>query len=100
MRIYIAGKITGDEDYGEKFAKAEDRLVEEMGYEVINPACLQLPDSCKWEDYMRLTLAMVDLSDAVYLLPDWKESPGACIEYGYALAKGKSIEEEGIGDRG
>lgn len=90
MKIYIAGKVTGDENYREKFEKAEAALVS-IGHEPINPACLRLPKSCSWKDYMALTLSMLELADAVCLLPDWRESPGACIEIGYAAAKDLSI---------
>lgn len=90
MRIYIASKVTGDENYREKFEKAEAVLAS-IGCEPINPTCLRLPKSCSWKDYMALTLRMLDLADAVCLLPDWKESPGACIEIGYAAAKGIGI---------
>lgn len=90
MKIYIAGKVTGDENYREKFEKAEAALVS-IGHEPINPACLRLPKSCSWKDYMALTLSMLDLADAVCLLPDWRESQGACIEIGYAAAKGIDI---------
>ena len=30
---------------------------------------------------------MLDKADAIYMLEDWQESRGACVEYGYALAK-------------
>lgn len=90
MKIYIAGKVTGDENYQEKFERAEAALVS-IGHEPINPACLRLPKSCGWKDYMALTLSMLELADAVCLLPDWRESPGACIEIGYAAAKDLSI---------
>ncbi len=90
MRIYIAGKVTGDENYREKFKKTEAALAS-IGHEPINPTCLRLPRSCRWKDYMALTLNMLDLADAVCLLPDWGESPGAYIEIGYAAAKGIGI---------
>lgn len=90
MRIYIAGKVTGDKHYLEKFEKAEAALTT-IGHEPINPTCLRLPKSCSWKDYMALTLSMLDLAETVCLLPDWMESPGACIEIGYAAAKGIDI---------
>lgn len=86
MKIYIAGKITGDSNYREKFEKAENWALKE-GYEPINPARLNLPESCTWDECMSVTLKMLELADAIYLLLDWRESPGACTEYGYALAK-------------
>lgn len=39
MKIYIAGKITGDENYREKFAKAQAEL-EKDGHIVLNPSVL------------------------------------------------------------
>ncbi|NCE99641.1 DUF4406 domain-containing protein [Emergencia sp. 1XD21-10] len=90
MRVYIAGKITGDPAYKEKFRDAEEALAA-IGHETINPACLSLPASCTWHDYMAITLKMLELAEVVCLLPEWKESPGACVEYGYAVAKGKEV---------
>ena len=90
MRVYIAGKITGAPAYREKFESVATRLPE-LGYEPINPAQLSLPASCAWDDYMQVTLKLLDLAAAICLLPDWKTSPGACVEYGYALATGKAI---------
>lgn len=39
LRVYVAGKITGDANYREKFAKAEQALTA-MGHCVLNPAHL------------------------------------------------------------
>lgn len=37
MRIYVAGKITGDKHYKRKFRKYEKKLVK-MGHSVMSPA--------------------------------------------------------------
>ena len=39
MKIYIAGKITGDREYREKFREAAKAL-ERLGHVVLNPAIL------------------------------------------------------------
>lgn len=91
MILYIAGKITGDSNYLEKFAKAEKEILKIYNCETINPANLRLPKSCTWDDSMRITLQMLDLADGIILLPDWRESPGACMECGYALKAEKKI---------
>jgi nucleoside 2-deoxyribosyltransferase len=90
MIVYIAGKITGDPNYMEKFAAAQ-KEIEDLGYKVINPAerCKNLPDSFEWDDYMAVTLRLLDHADMLATLPDWKESPGACIEIGFAIASSK-----------
>lgn len=92
MILYIAGKMAGDDNYVEKFNAAEKRIKESsINCEVINPACLRLPESCTWDDCLDIALKMLDLANGVVFLPDWKESPGACVEYGYALATDKII---------
>jgi len=80
MKIYIAGKITGDAKYKEKFA-SEAKAIEDAGHIPLNPA--MLPAGMKNEDYMRICFAMIDISDAVYFLPDALESKGAMLEYDY-----------------
>lgn len=38
MKVYLAGKITGDPNYREKFAAAAKKLAERAGVTVISPA--------------------------------------------------------------
>ena len=87
MIIYIAGKMAGLPDKGrEHFNRAEERLLAE-GHIVLNPA--RLPDGMPQEKYMPICLAMLQVADAIYLLDNWKDSPGARLEYNYALYQGK-----------
>ena len=87
--IYLAGKITGDDDYKGKFLHAELKLTE-LGYIVMNPAILP-PDGFEYDEYMRITEAMMRECYAVCLLPDWKKSNGAIQEYHVAFGLGKMI---------
>lgn len=57
MKVYIAGKITGDRRYRAKFREAAKAL-EEAGHVVLNPATL--PDGLDDVDYMRICMAMVE----------------------------------------
>lgn len=86
MKIYIAGKITGDPQYREKFSWAQKRL-EDQGHTVLNPATLQ--DGLKPADYMKMCLVMIDRADQVCFLPDYTESRGAVIEQAYCEYTGK-----------
>ena len=88
VKIYIAGKITGDPDYREKFAAAAERLAG-AGRAILSPALL--PDGMQPEDYMRICMAMVDTADVVCFLPDWTSSEGAKIEMSYANYLGKPV---------
>lgn len=95
MKIYISGAITGTDDYMERFAKAEKELTEQ-GYSVVNPAKVnaQLPEDTSYEEYMKMSLCMVDMCEAIYMLDGWNKSCGANREYGYAIAKDKIVMYE------
>ena len=88
MKIYIAGKITGKEDYKTDFKKAEELLISQ-GYAVLNPSVL--PEGFEHSEYLHICKAMIDVCDAVYFLPTWSDSKGAHLEMGYAVAAGKDI---------
>ena len=92
MKIYIAGKITGEPDYKEKFDIAATSL-EAQGHIVLNPA--ELPEGMLPADYMRICFAMIDTADSIYLLKGWYSSSGTSIERNYAMYTGKSILTEG-----
>lgn len=92
VKIYIAGKITGEPNYKEKFDIAATSL-EAQGHIVLNPA--ELPEGMLPADYMRICFAMIDTADAIYLLKGWYSSSGASIERNYAMYTGKSILTEG-----
>lgn len=93
-KIYISGKISGTDDYLERFVVAEKEL-SEQGYEVVNPAYegTKLKDA-SYEDYMELSFQLLKDCDIIYMLKDWRTSPGANQEYGYALAKDMEIQFE------
>lgn len=88
MKIYISGGITGVADYEEHFREAEIRLVA-AGNEVINPAkiCAGLPESTTHSEYMEVSMVLLDMCDAVYMLQGWMESAGAKEEFERACAR-------------
>lgn len=88
MIVYLAGKITGDPAYRDKFADAE-MVLRELGHTVLNPAVL--PDGLEYAAYLLIDEQMLRAADAVCLLPDWKQSAGARQERALAGRLGKKI---------
>lgn len=88
MKVYIAGKITGNGRYREEFAAAE-RKVRAMGHIPLNPAAL--PEGMEPADYMRICMAMLDSADAIAIMENWTESTGARIEFAYAQYVNKKV---------
>lgn len=86
MKIYVAGKVAGDPNYKKKFEIAA-KLVRDMGHIPLHSTFL--PPGLDNGDYMRVCLALIDVSDAVYFLPDYVDSPGAKVELAYCKYVGK-----------
>lgn len=95
MRVYISGPITGTDDYMERFTAVESQLIHE-GCTVVNPAAIMehMPPDTVYEEYMRLSIELLQMCDCIYMMRGWNESCGANREYGYALAKDKMIIRE------
>ena len=96
MRIYISGKVTGDKNYKYKFKRAEEDLY--LKYALFEPKVESMPskyhlklDDKRWDECMIECLACLNSCDTIYMLKDWKDSPGACIELGYALAQNMTV---------
>ncbi|MBO5626750.1 MAG: DUF4406 domain-containing protein [Prevotella sp.] len=103
-RIYISGKI-GEEVISEatrqKFAEAE-KMLEERGFEPINITSdgiqRSMEVSFRWrelkpnyEDILLYGLNWLRTCTAIYMLPDFIDSPGAKAEHAFAIATGKHI---------
>lgn len=86
MKVYIAGKITGNNKYKQKFAAAQLR-VEQSGNIALNPAIL--PEGMTPKCYMSICLPMIDVADLVWFLDDYTESRGAMLEHAYCQYIGK-----------
>lgn len=78
MKSYLAGAITNDPDYIEKFMRFETYLTGEVNNPVHFKPFLGLEN---WTAYMITCLRFLTKSHTVYFIPDWKTSRGAKIEY-------------------
>lgn len=56
------------------------RLLESVGYQVLNPARREVVKGKTWEAYMKEALIDLCSADAVALLPNWTTSRGATME--------------------
>lgn len=88
MKIYIAGRITGDKNYKEKFDNAE-KMLKEQGHIIMNPSILPL--GFNYEDYMTIGFEMLNACDAIYMIPGWFCSGGAKREWLHAKETHKII---------
>lgn len=86
MRIYIAGKITGYDNYKEDFERAAKRLAE-LGAEPIIPYEYN-EGELTYKEYIDNGLKLLGECDAIYMLDNWSDSNGAILEYMYACTIG------------
>jgi hypothetical protein len=88
MLIYIIGAITGNPDYHEQFARAEEALRRKYSCDIINPASR---GNLSQSDYARLSYNAVTKADAVASLWTTDDSFGATMERLIALDAGKRM---------
>lgn len=89
--VYISGPITGVENWQENFNDAEKDLFELEGiFIVVNPVKLsqtvekqfvKLNKTPDYTDYMRKDIKELSSCNAICMLPGWKRSKGARLEY-------------------
>lgn len=77
--VFIAGPMTGYHNFNCDEFNTEARILEERGFTVLNPA--MLPDGLKHEQYLNITISMLEQADAVFLLNGWEKSRGATREF-------------------
>lgn len=92
MKVYISGKITGEEasDTFLKFLLANLEL-KRQGHITMNPYVLSENPGFEHSDYMHICYSMLDVCDAIYMLSDWQKSKGARMELQYAADHSKGI---------
>ena len=94
MKLYIAGPITGIENYRENFDQAAVQLVDK-GYEVASPTWFDLQGQMlewTWNDYMKATIQMMLNCDAVAYLPGFEASKGSVMEIELAKRLGMDVQ--------
>lgn len=89
MKVYIAGKITGNPDYIKQFAEAEKEL-KASGHTVLNPVKNK---GFSYKEYIDMGLCELMKCDGIYLLDGWQESSGARLEFLYAMVTDMVVVE-------
>jgi len=89
--IYIAGKITGMEDEARHLFDIAERGIRKLGYRVINPMELPHDHDKSWSSYMRECIKDLVDCDSIFLIQNWKESPGAKVEFQIATSLAMNV---------
>lgn len=84
IRYYLAGPMSGIEDFNfPAFHHWAQRLRAE-GFEIINPAELNPDHSMPWAECMKRDIAALVTCDGIALMPGWERSRGAKLEHDIA----------------
>lgn len=92
VRIYLAGPMTGIQDYNYPAFNLAAAQLRALGFHVENPAENPVPACGTWRGYMRLAIAQLITCDQVHMLPGWETSKGANVEFNLAVALGLEIK--------
>ena len=105
-RVYIAGPMRHHKLYNFPAFDAAAASLASRGYEPVSPADLdrdagndpaELPADHDWSsipndfdfaECRKRDMAAIETCDAIYMLPGWKKSKGACAEHAYSIWKG------------
>ena len=97
-RIFISGKVSGTdlEETFTKFLKSETEIIrlyigKGINIRIVNPTKLGLTFKDSWLKCMIVCLWHLLHCNSIYMLKDWKESDGACLEYWVAKKLGFKI---------
>lgn len=88
---YLAGRISG-RPYPLVYLKFLfwDFILSMFGYHVWNP-CREISRKTKWLRALRICLENLHDQDYIFMIPGWKKSKGANIEYQKAIEQDKEL---------
>jgi hypothetical protein len=82
--VFIAGPMSGHQDYNRAEFDAEASVLSDQGFTVLNPAIL--PDGLEHQQYLAITLAMLEQADSVFLLDGWEKAGAQCRNFSGAVS--------------
>lgn len=109
MKIYLSGPMTGLPHYNRATFNFWAKVLRDLGYEVFNPAELELDDETIgflsetnhstreaediiWRAYMRQCLPAIPKNECLVQLEGWEQSRGARLEYQHARIFGLRVQ--------
>lgn len=90
-RVYVAGPMTGLQDFNYPAFNAAAVELRTQGWHVENPADHGVIEGATWEDYLAYDLTRLGTCGAIYLLQDWELSKGAVLEHHIAQTLGLEV---------
>jgi hypothetical protein len=91
MRLYIAGPMTGIHQLNFPAFHAAAARLRAAGFDVVNPAEINVDPSMGWATCMRADIAQLVTCDAIAMLAGWKNSRGATLEHHIATQLGMEV---------
>lgn len=96
IKIYIAGKYTGDVKKNIEIAARTAAKIWDLGFTALCPHANSshfelICKKTKWMDFLEGDMELLKDCHAMYMLPDWENSVGAQKEYGEAQKRGLKI---------
>ncbi|WP_347253481.1 DUF4406 domain-containing protein [Leminorella grimontii] len=77
--IFISGPMTGLPEFNRPAFNEAATTLRNRSFIVLNPAIF--PDGLTHDQYLAMSLSMLDQADAIYLLKGWEKSKGAVMEF-------------------
>jgi len=90
-RIYVAGPMSNIKDFNYPAFNLVAAELRAQGHHAENPAENPAPPCGSWEAYMRMAIAQLVTCNEIHMLPGWKESRGAKVEYQLAKILGLTV---------
>lgn len=92
-KVYISGPIAGYELEERRLAFLKvQHMLEEKGFEPVNPFDNGVPEDAHWRQHMRADIAMLIQCDYIYMMPGWELSKGCKLELDVASSCGIEVK--------
>lgn len=91
MRVYVSGPMTGHADFNYPAFEGAAKRLTAHGYEAVSPTQIGQQPGWSWDDYMAKAIDLQRTCQGVYMLPGWRDSRGATVEFYVAQALGQRV---------